>query len=59
MLPQLPRLLHRALAGDRVERIEQMLGDLLRLERRRNRLIGLAVALLALALAWAAFLTAV
>jgi hypothetical protein len=42
-----------------VERIEQMLGDLLLLERRRNRLIGLAVALLALALAWAAFFTAV
>jgi ubiquinone biosynthesis protein len=54
ILPQLPRLLHRALAGDRVERIEQMLADLLLLERRRNRLIGLAVALLALALAWAA-----
>jgi len=59
MLPQLPRLVHRALAGDRVERIEQMLADLLAVERRRNRLIGLAVALLALALAWAAFLTAV
>jgi ubiquinone biosynthesis protein len=59
MLPQLPRLVHRALAGDRVERIEQTLADLLAVERRRNRLIGLAVALLALALAWAAFLTAV
>ena len=59
MLPQLPRLLHRALAGDRVERIEEMLGALLALERRRNRLIGLAIALLALALAWTVFLTAV
>jgi ubiquinone biosynthesis protein len=57
MLPQLPRLLHRALAGDRVEGIEQMLGELLELERRRNRLIGVAVTFLALALAWAAVLT--
>jgi len=54
MLPQLPRLLHRALAVDHVERIERMLADLLVLERRRNRMIGLAVALLALALALAA-----
>jgi ubiquinone biosynthesis protein len=50
MLPQLPRLLHRALAADRVERIEDLLGKLLVLERRRNRMIGVAVALLALAL---------
>jgi ubiquinone biosynthesis protein len=54
MLPQLPRLLHRALAGDRVERIERMLDELLKLQRRRNRLIGLAVALFALALILAA-----
>jgi ubiquinone biosynthesis protein len=54
MLPQLPRLLHRALAGDRVERIERLLEELLVLQRRRNRLIGLAVALLALGLGWAA-----
>jgi ubiquinone biosynthesis protein len=54
MLPQLPRLVHRALAVDRVERIERMLADLLVVERRRNRMIGVAVALLALALAWAA-----
>ncbi len=57
MLPQLPRLLHRALAGDRVERIEGMLGELLVLERRRNRMIGVAVALLALALILAAALS--
>ncbi|HYS76190.1 MAG TPA: AarF/UbiB family protein, partial [Burkholderiales bacterium] len=56
MLPQLPRLVHRALAGDRVERIERMLGELLVLERRRNRMIGIAVALLALALILAAAL---
>ena len=53
MLPQLPRLLHRALADDRVGRIERALEELLALQRRRNRLIGVAVALLALALAWA------
>jgi ubiquinone biosynthesis protein len=56
MLPQLPRLLHRALAGDRVERVERMLGELLALERRRNRMIACAVALFALALALAAYL---
>jgi len=55
MLPQLPRLVHRALAGDRVERIERMLGELLLLERRRNRMIAAAVALLAVALACAAY----
>jgi len=57
MLPQLPRLLHRALAGDRVEHVEKLIGQLLVLQRRRNRMIGAAVALLALALAWAVFLT--
>src|SRR5712664_2130692 len=31
MLPQMPRLLHRALAGDGVERIERLLDDLIRL----------------------------
>ena len=54
MLPQLPRLLHRALADDRVERIERLLTESLALQRQRNRLIAAAVALLALALAWAA-----
>ena len=54
VLPQLPRLLHRALADDRVERIERLLEELLVLERRRNRMIGLAVALAALALLGAA-----
>jgi ubiquinone biosynthesis protein len=59
MLPQLPRLLHRALAGDRVERIEEMLEALLVLERRRNRLIAAAVALLAVVLAAAVFFATV
>jgi ubiquinone biosynthesis protein len=58
MVPQLPRLLHRALAGDRLERLEELLAGLMALQRRRNRMIGVAVALLALALAWAVFLTA-
>jgi ubiquinone biosynthesis protein len=53
ILPQLPRLLHRALAEDRVERIEQLLAELIALQRRRNRAIGAVVALLALALALA------
>jgi ubiquinone biosynthesis protein len=53
MLPQLPRLLHRTLAGDRVERIEQILGELLAVERRRNRLIAIAIAVAAIALVWA------
>jgi ubiquinone biosynthesis protein len=53
MLPQLPRLLHRALADDRVGRIERALEELLVLQRRRNRLIAVALGLLAGALAWA------
>ncbi len=59
MLPQLPRLLHRALAGDRVERIERLLDDLIRLQRRRTRVLEWIVLLLAAALAWAVFFTAV
>jgi ubiquinone biosynthesis protein len=52
MLPQLPRLLHRALADDRVGRIERALDELLALERRRNRLMAIAIAIAAIALAW-------
>jgi ubiquinone biosynthesis protein len=37
LLPQLPRLAHRALAEDRLETIERRLDALLREERRRNR----------------------
>jgi ubiquinone biosynthesis protein len=59
MLPQLPRLLHRALAGDRVERVERMLGELLALERRRNRMIAAALALFAAALACAVYVALV
>ena len=57
MLPQLPRLVHRVLADDRVGRIERALTELLALERRRNRMIAAGVALLALALAWAVYLS--
>jgi ubiquinone biosynthesis protein len=53
MLPQLPRLAHRALAGDHVERLERLMAQLLLLQRRRNRMIAVAVVLLAAALAWA------
>jgi len=54
MLPQMPRLLHRALAGDRIEHLERRLGELIVLQRRRNRLLAIALAIaLALALAWA------
>ncbi len=59
MLPQLPRLLHRTLAGDRVERIERLLDDLIGLQRRRTRVLEWIVLLLAAALAWAVFFTAV
>ena len=52
MLPQLPRLVHRALADDRVGRIERALSELLVLERRRNRMLAIAVAIAAVALAW-------
>jgi ubiquinone biosynthesis protein len=59
MLPQLPRLAHRALAADRIEHLEHRIGELIRLQRRRNRTMAVAVALLALAFAWAVFLTVV
>jgi ubiquinone biosynthesis protein len=52
MMPQLPRLLHRALADDRVGRIERTLEELLATEKRRARALELAVLLLAGILAW-------
>jgi ubiquinone biosynthesis protein len=57
VLPQLPRLLHHALADDRIGRIERALEESLGLQRQRNRLITFGVALLVFALAWAAFLS--
>jgi ubiquinone biosynthesis protein len=59
VLPQLPRLLHGALADDRVARLERALEELTALQRRRNRLLGLALALLAMTIAWAVFLSLV
>jgi hypothetical protein len=44
---------HRALADDRVGRIERALTELLALERRRNRMMAIAVVIAAAALAWA------
>ena len=57
VLPQLPRLLHRALADDRIGRIEGVLNELLATQRRRTRLLELAVLLLAVALVFAALIT--
>jgi ubiquinone biosynthesis protein len=52
MLPQLPRLAHRALAGDRIERVEKLLGELIVLQRRRNRMMAAAIAVAAITLVW-------
>ncbi len=54
LLPQLPRLLHRALSGEGTVRIEHLLEELVALERRRNRLFGIVIVLAALTLAFAA-----
>ena len=53
MLPQLPRLLHRVLADDRIGRIERLLERLVALQRRRNRLLAVAIVIAAAALTWA------
>jgi ubiquinone biosynthesis protein len=50
MLPQLPRLVHRALADDRIGRIERALAELLAVERRRNRMMAIGIAIAAIAL---------
>jgi ubiquinone biosynthesis protein len=50
LLPQLPRLAHRALAADRIEGIDRKLDALLAEERRRNRWLAvLAVVAIAVA----------
>ena len=54
VLPELPRLMHRALGGDRLGRIERALDALLATEKRRTRALELAVLLLAATLAWVA-----
>lgn len=50
-LPQLPRLLHRALAEDRLGRLDQALARLAAQSSRRNRLLAALIALLAALLA--------
>jgi ubiquinone biosynthesis protein len=58
LLPQLPRIAHRALANDRLDKIDANLAALLAEEQRRNRaltvltfLVGVLVALLVILLA--------
>ena len=55
LLPQLPRLLHRALDEDRLARIERTLDALLATGRRRTRALEWLALLLAASLAWAVF----
>lgn len=43
-LPQVPRLVHKLLADDRVTRLEKALGALHAQGERRNRLIGALLA---------------
>jgi ubiquinone biosynthesis protein len=50
-LPQIPRLLHRALAADRLGAIEGALAQLAAQNARRNRLLGLLLGAAALGLA--------
>jgi ubiquinone biosynthesis protein len=52
VLPELPRLLHRALGGDRLGHIERSLDALLATERRRTRALEAAVLLLTALLVW-------
>jgi ubiquinone biosynthesis protein len=54
-LPQIPRLIHRALADNRLEPIEAALQSLVREQRTKNRLILLIALLLAALLAWRHF----
>jgi ubiquinone biosynthesis protein len=50
-LPQLPRLLHRALSSDHADRLESSLRALVQSQQRRNRLLALIAGLLGLGLA--------
>jgi len=54
-LPQLPRLVHRALAEDRLGGLQLILEDLAAQNARRNRLLWGLVILAAAGLALAAF----
>lgn len=50
-LPQLPRLVHRALAEDRLGALELALERIAQQNARRNRLLALLIAVLAVAAA--------
>jgi ubiquinone biosynthesis protein len=52
ILPQLPRLLHRALSEDRIGRIEKSLAELISTQRRRTLALEATVILLGIALVW-------
>ncbi|HEX9180482.1 MAG TPA: ubiquinone biosynthesis regulatory protein kinase UbiB, partial [Burkholderiales bacterium] len=51
-LPQIPRLVHRALAEERSRELQQRLELLLAEQRRQTRLMAAAALLLAALLAW-------
>jgi ubiquinone biosynthesis protein len=55
LIPQLPRLLHKLLATDRMDDFDKMLRGLYVEERRRNTLLTWAVGLLAVLLGWQMF----
>lgn len=52
LVPQLPRLLHKLLATDRLEGFDHIVRGLYAEQRRRNHLLTFGVALLAAILAW-------
>jgi len=52
MIPQIPRLVHRALVENRLEPIEAELRTLVRLQKSRNRLLFITTLLLAILMAW-------
>ena len=51
-LPQLPRLVHKALAEDRSRGIQDRLDELVAEQKRQNWLLGIIAALLAAVLVW-------
>jgi ubiquinone biosynthesis protein len=57
MLPQLPRLAHRALAADHAAGIERALDRLAAGQKQRNRSTVMLALLLAALLAWQIYLT--
>jgi ubiquinone biosynthesis protein len=57
MLPQLPRMVYRALHEDRLGRMERSVDALIATQRRRTRVLEWIVLLLSAALAWAVFFT--